>query len=78
MRRHRIHTEAELEAAEGAFAVRKDWAGNRPCDRIRTVLLDWSSRRSFEPELPEDVPTYRIHRPEELIPLLKRLEEEGI
>ena len=45
---------------------------------IRTVLLDWSSRRSFEPELPEDVPTYRIHRPEELIPLLKRLEEEGI
>ena len=44
---------------------------------IRTVLLDWSSRRSFEPELPEDVPTYRIHRPEELIPLLERLEEEG-
>ena len=44
VRRHRIHTEAELEAAEGAFAVRKDWAGNRPCDRIRTVLLEDSSR----------------------------------
>ena len=43
---------------------------------IRTVLLDWSSRRSFEPELPEDVPTYRIHRPEELIPLLAKLEVE--
>ena len=43
---------------------------------IRTVLLDWSSRRSFEPELPEDVPTYRIHRPEELAALTDRLEAE--
>ena len=44
---------------------------------IRTVLLDWSARRSFEPEFPEDVPTYRIHRPEELIGLVEELEEEG-
>ena len=43
---------------------------------IRTILLDWSARRSFEPELPEDVPTYRIHRPEELIVLTERLETE--
>ena len=43
---------------------------------IRTVLLDWSARRSFEPELPEDVPTYRIHRPEELPGLVDRLETE--
>ncbi len=43
---------------------------------IRTILLDWSPRRSFEPEFPEDVPTYRIHRPEELIPLLDTLSAE--
>ena len=43
---------------------------------IRTVLLDWSARRSFEPELPEDVPTYRIHLPEELTALADRLEKE--
>ena len=43
---------------------------------IRTILIDWSSRRSFDPELPEDVPTYRIHRPEELTALLDRLEKE--
>ena len=34
VRRHVIHTEIPLEAAEGAFSVPKDWAGARPCDRI--------------------------------------------
>ncbi|MBQ6382138.1 MAG: HAD-IA family hydrolase [Clostridia bacterium] len=43
---------------------------------IRSVLLDWSDRRSFEPQLPEDVPAYRIHTPEELFPLAERLEAE--
>ncbi len=37
VRKHRIRTEYEIEAAEGAFAVRKDWAGKRPCDRISTA-----------------------------------------
>lgn len=37
VRRHVIHTETVLEAAEGAFSVPKDWAGARPCDRIRTA-----------------------------------------
>ena len=36
VRRHIIRTDAVLEAAEGAFAVPKDWAGTRPCDRICT------------------------------------------
>ena len=36
VRKHVIRTEIALEAAEGAFAVPKDWAGARPCDRIRT------------------------------------------
>ena len=37
IRKHVIHTDYEIEAAEGAFAVRKDWAGKRPCDRISTA-----------------------------------------
>ena len=43
---------------------------------IRSVLMDWSRRRSFDPQCPEDVPTYRIHSPEELFSLAMRLEEE--
>ena len=38
IRKHVIRTEYALEAAEGAFAVCKDWAGKRPCDRISTAL----------------------------------------
>ncbi len=55
--------------------VKRDMRGGNRFG-IRTVLLDWSDRRSFEPELPEDVPTYRIHRPEELAGLVERLEAE--
>ncbi|MBQ4609447.1 MAG: DUF2264 domain-containing protein [Clostridia bacterium] len=36
IRCHTIRTERRLEAAEGAFSVRRDWPGRRPCDRIRT------------------------------------------
>ena len=43
---------------------------------IRSILLTWSSRRSFDPSSPDEIPTYRITAPEELIPLLARLEEE--
>ena len=47
---------------------------------IRSVLMDWSRRRPYEPELPEDVPTWRVHSPSELPALAERLEkalEEG-
>ena len=44
---------------------------------IRTALLTWSKRRSFEPEEPEDVPTYRICEPKELAALVHRLENEN-
>ena len=37
VRKHIIRTACEIDAAEGAFAVRKDWAGARPCDRISSV-----------------------------------------
>ena len=36
---HVIHSELPLELAEGAFSVRKDWAGSRPCDRIASERI---------------------------------------
>ena len=32
VRRHSIRAERRIEAAEGAFAIRRDWPGARPCD----------------------------------------------
>lgn len=43
---------------------------------IRSVLLTWSKRRPFDEEIPEDHPDFTISRPEELIPLLEKLETE--
>ena len=43
---------------------------------IRSVLIDWSTRRPYDEELPEDHFTYRIHSPEEFLPLVRRLEAE--
>ena len=43
---------------------------------IRSVLIDWSDRRPFDEEFPEDHADYRIHTPEELLPLMERLESE--
>ena len=43
---------------------------------IRSVLIDWSDRRPFDEEFPEDHADYRIHTPEELLPLVERLESE--
>ena len=43
---------------------------------IRSVLIDWSARRPYDEELPEDHFTYRIHSPEEFLPLVRRLEAE--
>ena len=39
-----------------------------------SVLLDWSKRRPFDEELPEDHADYRIHTPEELLTLADQLE----
>ena len=39
VRKHVIHADYAIEAAEGAFAVRKDWAGARPCDRIASAQI---------------------------------------
>ena len=36
---------------------------------IRSVLMDWSKKRPFDAELPEDKPDYVIHEPSELFAL---------
>ena len=43
---------------------------------IGSVLMDWSKRRPFDEEIPADHAAYRIHMPQELIPLAERLEKE--
>ena len=43
---------------------------------LTSVLLDWSKRRPFDEELPEDHADYRIHTPEELLSLTERLENQ--
>ncbi len=44
---------------------------------LTSVLLDWSKRRPFVEELPEDHADHRIHTPEELFSLAERLEKEA-
>ncbi len=39
VRRHVIHSDRALEAAEGAFAVCRDYAGSRPCDRVASERI---------------------------------------
>lgn len=43
---------------------------------LTSVLLDWSKRRPFDEELPEDHRDYCIHTPEELLSLAERLEKQ--
>ncbi len=38
VRKHVIRTDCALEGAEGAFQVCRDWAGERPCDRIASCV----------------------------------------
>lgn len=40
---------------------------------ITSILLDWSKRYNMEPENDEQVPDYIIHKPEELLPLIRQL-----
>ena len=40
IRKHVLHADFPVELAEGAFAVRKDWAGSRPCDRVASTLAE--------------------------------------
>lgn len=43
---------------------------------IRAVQLDWSRRHPFAPRDREQEPDYRIHTPQELLPLVDRLNAE--
>ena len=54
--------------------VRRDIRGANRCG-LTSVLLDWSKRRPFDEELPEDHAAFRIHTPEELFSLAERVEK---
>ena len=43
---------------------------------IRSILLTWSKRRPFDEDGPEEHPDHTIAKPEELLPLLDKLEAE--
>ena len=43
---------------------------------IRSVHLSWSNRYPDRASAPEEKPTYRIHSPIELLPLIDRLERQ--
>lgn len=53
--------------------VKKDIAGANMFG-ITSILLDWSPRYNMIPESPEQVPDYIVHKPEELLSLIKELD----
>ena len=43
---------------------------------ITSILLDWSPRYDMKPSCPDQKPDYIIHNPEELLPLIEKLNDE--
>ena len=55
--------------------LKRDMVGaNRFC--IRSVHMDWSDRYPSRASVPEEKPTYSVHEPLELLPLVERLERQ--
>ena len=55
--------------------VKKDIAGANRFG-ITSILLDWSPRYDMEPKNPDEKADYIIHKPEELLPLLEKLNNQ--
>jgi len=55
--------------------VKKDVAGANRFG-ITSILLDWSPRYDMVPRQADEIPDYIVHEPQELIPLLKKLNKE--
>lgn len=55
--------------------VRKDIAGANRFG-ITSILLDWSPRYDMTPARQWEIPDYIIHEPKELLPLIRKLEEQ--
>lgn len=93
VRHHLIRSNRRLEAAEGAFAVPRDCAGNRPCDRVQTERVciggmaaargaeGSSSIHAFagydQGEVIEAEPNTNLMCPRTLIPTLRAVIEPG-
>ena len=52
--------------------IKRDVAGANRFG-ICSILLDWSPRYRYIPDAPDEVPVYRIHKPEELLDLAEEL-----
>ncbi len=52
--------------------VKKDILGANQYG-ITSILIDWSTRYDMNPNGEEQVPDYIIHQPEELLPLIEKL-----
>lgn len=52
--------------------VKKDILGANQYG-ITSILIDWSPRYDMNPRNQEETPDYIIHKPEELLPLIERL-----
>lgn len=55
--------------------IRKDIAGANQFG-ITSILIDWSPRYDMVPVNDLESPDYVIHKPEELLPLIEKLEKE--
>ena len=87
VRCHVVRAERALQAAEGAFAVCREYAGSRPCDRVESarvadaamagVRCDWGSSAIFaiegydRGEVVEAEPNTSLVYPRTLIPTLR-------
>ena len=93
VRRHIITTDRPLEAAEGAFAVRRDIPGDRPCDRVYSQKAESENSASARcatgssaifavsgyrrGEVVEAEPNTNLIYPRTLIPTLRAAIEPG-
>lgn len=55
--------------------IRKDIAGANQFG-ITSILIDWSPRYDMVPVNDWELPDYIIHKPEELLPLIEKLEKD--
>lgn len=72
MRKNNLTKEDKKRIVMVGNNVKKDILGANQYG-ITSILIDWSPRYNMNPETKEQVPDYIIHKPEELLPLIEKL-----
>jgi len=75
MRKNNLGDEDKKRVIMVGNNIKKDITGANRFG-ITSVLLDWSPRYDMKPVCPDQKPDYVIHSPEELLPLVEKLNEE--